>query len=156
MSRSVTSLLLWRKLLFVLFSTAVLLAQQTAPGNPCDERLVSQRQMNDCAAFEYRQADAQLNKVYRKLMLYMSDDLALAQKEGDQNQIKYEQTALASLKEAERVWLSYRDLQCKAAGQQYEGGSMAPMIYSQCLKTLTTHRIADLKSVYEDGDRTLE
>ena len=112
--------------------------------------------MNDCAAFEYRQADAHLNRVYRKAMQYMTDDLARLQKTGDQTQIKYEQSGIASLKEAERVWLSYRDIQCKGAGQRYEGGSMSPMIYAQCLTTLTEHRIADLKSVYEDGDQKLE
>jgi uncharacterized protein YecT (DUF1311 family) len=112
--------------------------------------------MNDCAAFEYGQADARLNKVYRKAMGYMTDDQARAEKEGDKRQIEYEKTAVESLKNSERVWLTYRDIQCRAAGQQYEGGSMRPMIQSQCLTTLTEHRIADLKSVYEDGDRKLE
>ena len=112
--------------------------------------------MDDCAAFEYKQADAHLNKVYRKAVQYMTDDLARAQRQGDQKQIKYEETAIASLKDAERTWMSCRDIQCKAAAQQYEGGSMAPMIYSKCLTTLREHRTADLKSVYEDGDRKLD
>ena len=112
--------------------------------------------MNDCAAFEYKQANAHLNKVYRKAVQYMTDDLARAQKQGDQKQTKYEETAIASLKEAERTWISYRDIQCKAAARQYEGGSMASMIYSQCLTTVTEHRTADLKSIYESGDRKLD
>ena len=112
--------------------------------------------MGDCAAFEYKQADSHLNQIYRRAMQYMTDDLVRAQKQNDQRQIKYEETAITSLKEAERTWLSYRDIQCKAAAQQYEGGSMAPMIYSQCLTKLTEHRTADLKSIYEDGDRKLE
>lgn len=33
---------------------------------------------------------------------------------------------------------------------------MRLMIESQCLTTLTDHRIADLKSIYEDGDRKLD
>jgi uncharacterized protein YecT (DUF1311 family) len=108
--------------------------------NPCDEKPISQRQLDDCAAFEYKQADAHLNKVYRKAVQYMADDLARAENRGDQKQIKYEETAIESLKEAERTWISYRDIQCKAAAQQYEGGSMAAMIYSQCLTTVTEHR----------------
>jgi uncharacterized protein YecT (DUF1311 family) len=130
--------------------------QPAATQNPCEEKPTSQRQMDDCAAFEYTQADAHLNRVYRKAVQYMTDDLARAQKEGDQKQTKYEETAIASLKEAERTWISYRDIQCKAAAQQYEGGSIAPMIYSQCLTTITEHRTADLKSIYEDGDRKLD
>jgi|SRR5580765_701625 len=144
-------------LLLFPFLPDLVVAQQAVPmQNPCDEKPISQRQMDDCAAFEYKQADAHLNKVYRKAVQYMADDLARAQKRGDQKQIKYEETAIASLKEAERTWISYREIQCKAAAQQYEGGSMAPMIYSQCLTTVTEHRTADLKSIYEDGDRKLD
>jgi uncharacterized protein YecT (DUF1311 family) len=117
---------------------------------------MSQRQMDDCAAFEYEQADAHLDRVYGRAMHNMTADLARAQKAADQEQIKYEQAGIESLTEAERAWLSYRDVQCKAAGQQYQGGSMAPMVLSQCLKTLTDHRIADIKSIYEDGDRKLD
>ena len=131
-------------------------AQPVPMQNPCDEKPISQRQMDDCAAFQYKQADAHLNRVYRKAVQYMTDDLAQAKKQRDQKQIKYEETAIASLKEAERTWISYRDIQCKAAAQQYEGGSIAPMVYSQCLTTVTEHRTADLKSIYEDGDRKLE
>ena len=139
------------------FLLHLVVAQQAIPmQNPCEEKPTSQRQMDDCAAFKYKQADAHLNKVYRKALQYMTDDLSRAQKQGDQKQVKYEETAIASLKEAERTWISYRDVQCKASAQQYEGGSMAPMIYSQCLTTLTEHRAADLKSIYEDGDRKLD
>jgi uncharacterized protein YecT (DUF1311 family) len=134
----------------------LLVGQQAAPTqSPCEEK-ISQRQMDDCAAFEYKQADAHLNKIFRKAVQYMTDDLARAQKRGDQKQTEYDETAIASLREAERTWISYQDIQCKAAAQQYEEGSMAPMIYSQCLTTVTVHRTADLKSIYEDGDRKLD
>jgi len=145
-----------RPLLLFLFLARYMPAQEPASQNPCDEKPPSQRQMDDCAAFEYKQADAHLNKVYRKTMQYMTGDLVRAQEQNDQRQIKYEETAATSLEEAERTWLSYRDIQCKAAAQQYEGGSMAPMIYSQCLTKLTEHRIADLKGIYESGDRKLD
>jgi uncharacterized protein YecT (DUF1311 family) len=75
--------------------------------------------MNDCARFEYREADLLLNKVYGKALQYMTDDLTRAQKRGDQRQIKYEEAAMTSLKEAERAGLSYRDIECRAAGQRY-------------------------------------
>jgi len=112
--------------------------------------------MDDCAAFRYKKADAHLNRVYQKAMQYMTDDLAQAQKEADQQQTRWAQTEMSSLKQAERAWLSYRDLQCKAAGQRNEGGSMQPLIETECLTTLTEHRIAEIKSIYEDGDRKLE
>jgi len=144
-------------ILFLFLSPISLNAQQTVQShNPCDEKPTSQRQMNDCAAFEYEQADEHLNMVYGKAMKYMTDDQARAEKKGNQQQIEYEKTAVASLKQSERAWLTYRDLQCKAAGKLYEGGSMRGMIESGCLTTLTKNHIADIKAVYEDGDRKLE
>jgi len=144
-------------ILLLIASSALVVGQQTpAPQNPCEERPISQFQMDKCADFQFKRADARLDKVYGNALKRMSDDLARAENRGDKTQMQYEQTAIAGLKDAERAWLSYRDIQCKAAGQQYEGGSMAPMIYSQCLTTITEHRIADLKSIYEDGDQKLE
>ena len=143
-------------LVFPFLPHLVVAQQRVQKQIPCDEKPINQRQMDDCAAFEYKQADAHLNKVYRKAMQYMTNDLASAQKQGDQNQVRYEETVIGSLKEAERTWISYRDVQCKAAAQLYEGGSIAPMIYSQCLTAVTEHRTADLKSIYEDGDRKLD
>ena len=86
----------------------------------------------------------------------MADDSAKAEARNDQAQIEYEKNATNSLEQSQQVWLSYRDIQCKAAGQQYQGGGMAPMIFSQCMKTLTNQRVDALKSIYEDGDQKLE
>lgn len=143
-------------LLFLFFLLGPALQQTASAQNPCDEKTISQRQMADCADFQSKQADAHLNKVYRKALQYMTDDLTRARRQGDKDQASYEETAISSLKAAERAWISYRDVQCKAAAQQFEGGTIASMIYSQCLTTLTQHRIADLKSIYENGDRKLD
>ena len=141
-------------IVFVFLSISPMLSAQNVT-NPCDDAM-SQQQMNACADFEFKQADAHLNRVYQRLADYMRGDLVQARKDSDRDQMRYVQTGLDSLKEAERVWLSYRDIQCRAAAQEYEGGSMSPMIYSQCLKTLTDQRIEALKSIYGDGDRKLD
>ena len=121
---------MFRGFVICLFLSAIPLAGQQDTKSPCDEKPPTQRQMNDCAAFQYRQADARLNNVYAKAMEYMTNDQERAEKRADQRQIEYEKTAVESLKQAERAWLTYRDLQCRAAGQQYEGGSMRAMIES--------------------------
>jgi uncharacterized protein YecT (DUF1311 family) len=113
-------------------------------------------QMRSCADSEYKKSDARLNRVYERAMRYMSDDLRDAKQKDDRNQAKYEDAGIAGLKEAEHAWLTYRDLQCKMAAQRYEGGTMAPLAYSNCLQTLIEHRIDDLKSVYEEDDSKLE
>jgi hypothetical protein len=42
----------------------------------CEEKPISRRPMDDCAAFEHKQADAHLNKVYRKAVQDMTDMLS--------------------------------------------------------------------------------
>ena len=71
---------------------------------------------------ESKKADAALNAVYRKL----------------------EKTP--ELVAAQRLWIAYRDAECKYQYSRYEGGTIAPMIYSNCLTTLTTQRTEILES----------
>jgi len=144
-------------LLLLLISTVALWAQRAlSSGKPCSGHHMSMADMRDCSAFRYKEADAHLNKVYQKAMRYMTDDLARAQEEADQQLIRWAQAEMSGLEQAELAWLSYRDLQCKAAGHRNEGGSMQPLTETGGLTTLTEHRIAEIKSLYEDGDRKLE
>lgn len=113
-------------------------------------------QMRDCADHEYRKADARLSRIYMKVLQFMNDDLQQAQKKDDQDQVRYEQAGINGLKGAQHAWSLYRDLQCKEAAQRYEPGTMTPIVSSNCLTTLTDHRIDDLKSVYEDAGQKLE
>jgi len=122
--------------------------------NPCD-REVSQFEMNMCSSEQYRKSDARLKAIYTKALHIMEEDLADARRDTDADLVKYQRTAIQKLKAAEQAWIQYRDLHCDAAGQQYEGGSMQPMVVSDCLKQATDHRIEEIKQAYEN-DRTLE
>ena len=51
---------------------------------------------------------------------------------------------------AETAWHTYRDLACKAAGDEYEGGTIRPSIEMGCRLTLTRHHIDELWDVYSD------
>ena len=82
----------------------------------------NQMELGECAAIESKKADAALNAVYRKL----------------------EKTP--ELVAAQRLWIAYRDAECKYQSSRYEGGTIAPMIYSNCLTTLTTQRTEILES----------
>ncbi|MGZ4789534.1 MAG: lysozyme inhibitor LprI family protein, partial [Terriglobales bacterium] len=113
-------------------------------------------ELDQCAGQQYRKADARLNAIYHKALDLLHADLAEAQNKKDADQIKYVQQAIDKLKAAERAWIQYRDLHCEAARHQFEGGSMSPMIWGFCMAKTTLHRIDELKSAYEDGDRKLE
>lgn len=98
---------------------------QTAP-TICDNPQ-TQQAMNRCAQQSYAQADAELNRVYQAVKA---------------QQPSSGQQALTS---AEIAWLSFRDLNCEFERSQFEGGSMAPMIYSGCLNAQTRTRTAELR-----------
>ena len=55
--------------------------QEAPHQTPCDEKPTSQRQMNDCADFEYKEADVHLNKVYQKSYEVLERRLGTGNKE---------------------------------------------------------------------------
>tara|TARA_R110001592_G_scaffold15536_4_gene67614 strand:+ start:162 stop:542 length:381 start_codon:yes stop_codon:yes gene_type:complete len=102
----------------------------------------TQQEMNQEVKSDYEIADAQLNKVYKELRIRLSD------------------TEKAGLKEAQLAWLNYRDKNAEFAMSLYEGGSIAPMVYSAAMASVTEARVDELKSMFregypEEGDGTL-
>jgi uncharacterized protein YecT (DUF1311 family) len=130
----------------LLFFLAIGATQQTTsskggcetPAGPCDSA-GSQRDMNFCYGEQYKKADVQLNTVYRDLLKRFSAGSSQDQKLNE---------TIQRLKSAQRAWLTYRDLHCSIARNQYEGGSMAPMVWSMCMETVTQHRIEELNAAY--------
>jgi len=106
-------------------------AKGTLQKDPCGAG-ASQSDLNQCAGDEFQKADARLNRIYANLLKQMKGP------------------AVEKLKAAERVWIQYRDLHCEAARYEYEGGSMSPMVFAQCMATTTEHRIEGLKAAYDE------
>lgn len=100
--------------------------------------VTTQAQMNECAAADFKKADADLNAAYKK---------AQARLEGQDDQKKRLQTA-------QRAWIAFRDAECAFAGGQ--GGSVSPMNDMMCQTRLTEVRSADLTKYLEcpEGDIT--
>ena len=118
---------------------------QDAPASGEDVRDVdcnnamTQVDMNQCAAEDYRKADAAMNAQWAETRAAMlawdkatppSDDNGAAKR------------LLAS----QRAWLAFRDATCDVEGYSVEGGSMQPLVISSCLAALTTRRTEELKS----------
>ena len=113
----------------VLFSLAFALVARVA--NAADEvpdcsaenlGNLAQQDANYCAAKAYETADAALNDAYKKL----GADRGPAYK--------------AKLKKVELAWIAYRDAECALELDSFDGGSIAPMIYSGCMRRLTEQR----------------
>jgi uncharacterized protein YecT (DUF1311 family) len=94
----------------------------------------TQAEMNATASAQYAKADKELNKVYKQLvsMLNNSDKTLLIQ--------------------AEKDWVKFRDSHCRFVAEQYDGGSMQPLVRSTCLEEVTRQRIAEIKSSIKDRD----
>jgi uncharacterized protein YecT (DUF1311 family) len=91
---------------------------------------MSTRDMEDCAASEYKKADGELNRIYQETLR------------------KLQPKDAQLLRKAQRSWLAYRDAHCDAQYQLYSGGSIAPVILAQCRWTLTAQRAKEIKESY--------
>ena len=129
-----------RILLALLLSCAALAttnsAQRREANDPCRDPQ-SQAEMNMCAAKRFKAADAELNRVYNRLVSKLGDDAG----------------RLARLKTAEVSWLKYRDDNCEYEGSAFEGGSMKPLIYSSCLERMTKARTAELRGQIKEMEQ---
>jgi uncharacterized protein YecT (DUF1311 family) len=50
------------------------------------------------------------------------------------------------MKQAERAWLSYRKSNCDAEASIYEGGTIQPLIQTQCVARVTRARAEELRA----------
>ncbi len=99
----------------------------------------SQLELNACADRAFKQADAELNAVYRQIVAKLAG----------------EPVALAKMKAAQRLWIQLRDADLEArypVGEQenprFLYGSMYPMLYSDAKAALTTARAAYLRNEF--------
>ena len=100
----------------------------------------TQADMNQCAAEDYRKADAAMNAQWaetRAVLIEWDKTTGAAKDEG----------AAKRLLASQRAWLAYRDAACDVEGYSVQGGSMQPLTISSCLADLTTRRTEELKSL---------
>ena len=121
---------------YLLILAAVLLASP-AQADDC-ANAADQRTMSECAAKDYTRADAQLNTLYKQINQRLKDN-----PEGKK-----------ALLTAQRAWLGFRDAECGFAASGVKGGSVYPMIYSQCLTEVTAKRVEAFKTYLDcqEGD----
>ena len=94
--------------------------------NPSD---VSQTGMTICANANFRVADAKLNKAYAEIVRRLAHDA-----EGKR-----------LLQTVQRAWIAFRDAECAFSANDSKGGSIYPMLISECLEELTNARAEQLK-----------
>lgn len=87
-------------------------------------------EQTQCFFKEAQAADRELNLVYNKIRTALSP------------------TDQSKLQAAQRLWVQFRDANCAAERELYDGGSAAPMVFQACLGADTRQRIAELNVMY--------
>ncbi len=83
--------------------------------------------MNLCSGIDYKAADRSLNVAYQKLMPLLTTS--------DQKKLIV----------AQQAWIKFRDASCDFERNPYSGGSVAPLVYNNCLTYVTNQRTKDLE-----------
>lgn len=107
------------------FLTAIAMLNPATAADVCKDPM-NQRDMNMCADKDAGREDDLLNKNYKELV---------GRLEGKEK---------AQIKTVQLAWIKFRDLQCHFESDGYEGGSMQPLVHSNCLYKLTKQRNKDL------------
>jgi uncharacterized protein YecT (DUF1311 family) len=125
----------------VIAATALLLLAQAAvaeAADACDDPQ-TQLAMNMCTQADYQRADAEMNTQWEVTSAAMKT--RDAKLEPGDRQPGYFETLL----ESQRAWLKFRDAQCLSESFMARGGSMQPMVASQCKTYLTELRTEQLR-----------
>jgi uncharacterized protein YecT (DUF1311 family) len=147
-------------MLFLIFAASFAQEPQRPVGqggqaNPC-ESATTQAELNKCSGEEFLKADEHLHAVYKNLSRTLQQAVDDAKRLKDETLTKQAATVVQKLHVAPIAWGQYRALHCDAVKQQFEGGTIAALEWATCMTETANHRIAELTSGYEIGDRKLE
>jgi uncharacterized protein YecT (DUF1311 family) len=97
-----------------------------------------QATMNQCAAQQHAAADTELNALYQQISMRLN---------GQPDRKKL-------LVETQRAWIAFRDAECTFSASGVEGGSLFPLVYSNCTTDLTKARVQTFKNYLkcQEGD----
>lgn len=111
----------------------------------CDQAL-TQADLNICSYRDYQQADRELNAQWKITAARMKEYDTDADVPNDGRPGYF-----ATLLEAQRAWLAFRDAHCRGEGYLMRGGSGEPLLNNGCRGTLTRVRTAQLKDLAEEN-----
>ncbi|MEN4909956.1 lysozyme inhibitor LprI family protein [Rahnella bonaserana] len=113
---------------FIFSSSALAVGK---PESNCLQTAQNQRELNDCAAQSYKNADREMNTAYKKVM----------------DTLKSSPEKSKALLQAQRAWLKFRDADCAFLNSNSVGGSINAMNGALCLSELTTERTNSLNKI---------
>lgn len=105
------------------------LSSQTVTGQNNCKNSQTQAEINACAKLSAEVADQKLNHLYQQLRAQIED---LQQKK--------------LLRNAQLAWIKFRDVSCEFERSRFEGGSIAPSVYFNCIERVTKQRTEEIES----------
>jgi len=111
------------------FSTLALAQDKNDEAFPCPNAVVTS-DITECYDRALKRADQELNGAYQKIVKAIDGD------------------ALKKLKNAQRIWLRYRDATCDADMALYGSGTASGPHYLECMYYETRHRTDALIGSY--------
>jgi uncharacterized protein YecT (DUF1311 family) len=123
--------------LLLLLSWAAQAGDMPPPPVDC-KAAATQMELDYCAGLDFKAADAKLNALYQTLTA------------------KYNTNNQALLRDAEEKWLAWRDSECAYETALTVGGTIHPMLETECDTTKTNDRIKELERQRDcqEGDIT--
>lgn len=118
----------------VLLSAFCLLAAAPARAVDCNLEGTTQ-QMLACVKQDLAREDKRLNDVYRKLASTRKDD----------------EKATNLLRDAQRKWIAFRDAHCAVEADEMRGGTLEPVLLTDCLAVATAERAKFLEELLQRG-----
>ncbi|VVM75367.1 lysozyme inhibitor LprI family protein [Pseudomonas fluorescens] len=121
----------------VLLALSPLLLTPLAHAVDCDNA-ADQATMNQCAAQQHKAADKELNALYQQITARLTAN-------PDSKKL---------MVSAQRAWIAFRDAECKFSASGVGGGSVYPLIFSNCITDLTKARVETFKNYLkcQEGD----
>jgi uncharacterized protein YecT (DUF1311 family) len=125
----------------------ILVSTTTALTQPVTSKLLTQTQqpicknpqtqldLNQCADLRAKAMDKRLNQVYQQVR---------AKYKGSENE--------NLLINAQRDWIKYRDSACSFSSSRFKGGSIAPLVYSNCIGRMAGQRTDELETYLKEGE----
>ena len=96
------------------------------------ENPITQADMNNCAALDFKKADQELNSIYQEVISKLSPETKHL------------------LVAAQKSWISVRDNHCAVYTKLYDRGSMMPLMVNTCKTELTRNRIKELRTLLKE------
>ena len=110
---------------------AISVGEARSANNPCAEAMTT-AEMRECLNKRYNKVDRELNHVYQQVISQLS------------------KTRQTKLKQAQRLWILFRDKSAEFEASEVEGGTMYPLVYLLSLSSMTEKRVEELKAILQD------